>query len=61
MTNETAPRSSAYWLDKAEEARTRSEGMHDGVAAATLIRLAEFYAVMARRAAAREAREGQKL
>jgi len=56
MPSETAPHSSAYWLDKAEEARTRAEGMHDAVAVATLIRVAEFYALMARRAAAREAR-----
>jgi hypothetical protein len=56
MPNETAPHSSAYWLDKAEEARTRGEGMRDAVAAQTLLRVAQFYELMARRAAEREAR-----
>lgn len=56
VPNETAPRSTLFWLEKAEEARTRSEGMHDAVAAATMLRVAEFYALMARHAAAREAR-----
>jgi hypothetical protein len=56
MPNDIAPRPSAYWLDKAEEARTRSEGMHDADAIQTLLRVAHFYDLMARRAAAREAR-----
>jgi len=56
MPNETAPCSSSYWLEKAEEARTRGEGMRDEVAAQTLRRVAHFYELMARRAAEREAR-----
>jgi hypothetical protein len=56
MPNDNAPRSSTYWLDKAEEARTRSEGMRDPTAAQTLLRVAQFYDLMARRAAQREAR-----
>jgi hypothetical protein len=56
MPNDNAPRSSVFWLDKAEEARTRSEGMRDPIAALTLQRVAQFYDLMARRAAAREAR-----
>jgi hypothetical protein len=59
MPNETLY-SSAYWLDKAEEARTRSGTMHDMVAAQTLLRVAQFYELMAKRAAAREARLADK-
>lgn len=49
-------RSSAYWLAKAEEARTVGDGMQDPVAAAIMVRLAEWYGHMARHAAAREER-----
>jgi hypothetical protein len=55
MPNEAGPRSSAYWLARAEEALTRSEGMHDRIAAETLRRVAEVYEQLARRAAVREA------
>ena len=54
MPNETAPRSSTFWLEKAAEARARSEGMHDAIAVLTLLRAAEIYDLMARRAADKE-------
>ncbi len=47
MPTEGAPRSSKYWFDKAEEARTRSETLRDPLAAQTLLRVANFYDLMA--------------
>jgi hypothetical protein len=57
MPTEGTPRSSAYWLDKAEEARSIAEGMHELVAARSLLLVASYYEVMAKRAAQREGRK----
>ena len=46
--------SSDYWRERAEEARTRAEGMHDAGAKETLLRIARTYDAMAQRAARRE-------
>jgi len=45
---------SAYWLARAEEARTRADAMHDGTARQTLVSIAEKYEHLAERAAQRE-------
>jgi hypothetical protein len=55
MPAEDAPRNSVYWLDKAEEARTRAEGLHDATARESLLKVSSLYDLLARRAADREA------
>lgn len=47
-------RNAAYWLRKAEEARTRADGMHDRSAKETLLDIAARYDLMAQRAEKRE-------
>jgi len=47
-------RSARYWQDRAEEARSRAEGMRDDYAKKTLLGIAHMYDLMARRAAERE-------
>jgi hypothetical protein len=49
-------RNAAYWLMKAEEARTRAAGMHDPSAKETMLDIAASYDLMAQRAVGREAR-----
>jgi hypothetical protein len=49
-------RTAQYWLDKAEEARTRAAGMHDPSARDTMLDIAAKYDVMAQRAEGRGAR-----
>ena len=56
MTIENGPRNSAYWFSRAEEARTKTEKMHDFAAIATMQEVARLYEVMAKHAAEREAR-----
>lgn len=56
MPIQNGTRSSAYWHSKAEEARTRAEGMHDIVAVATMLQVARVYETMAKRAAEQEPR-----
>jgi hypothetical protein len=52
-------RDSAFWFDRAEEARMRADEMHDLAARATMLDVARLYDVMARHALEREARQGQ--
>jgi len=46
--------SAHYWQDRAEEARSRAEGMRDDYAKKTLLGIAHMYDLMAKRAAKRE-------
>jgi len=45
---------SDYWHERAEEARTRAEEMHDSQAKLTMLNIATMYERMADRAANRE-------
>jgi len=45
---------SAYWLARADEARTRADAMQDGTACQTMLSIAEKYEHLAERAARRE-------
>jgi hypothetical protein len=49
-------RNAEYWLKKAEEARTRADGMHDPVAIESMLDIASKYDVMAQRAEGRQVR-----
>lgn len=49
-------RDPAYWLRKAEEARTRADHMRDASAKKTFLDIAASYERMAQRADAREVR-----
>jgi hypothetical protein len=49
-------RNAAYWLMKAEEARTRADRMHDPGAMASMLDIAARYDVMAQQAEGREVR-----
>jgi hypothetical protein len=42
-----------HWRDRAEEARTLAEQMHDDLSRQMMLRIAEDYETLARRAAAR--------
>jgi len=48
---------SKYWHERAEEARTRAEEMHDSQAKLTMLNIAAMYERMADRAANREGAE----
>lgn len=43
-----------HWLQRAEEVRTAAEGMRDAEARAAMLRVAENYEMIAKRAEARE-------
>jgi hypothetical protein len=45
---------SGYWSARAEEARTRAEGMHDDTARQTMLGIAEKYDHLAERALKQE-------
>jgi hypothetical protein len=47
-------RSSAYWHERAEEARTLAEGMRDDATRAQMLAIGRAYDRMAEKAAARE-------
>jgi hypothetical protein len=49
-------RNAAYWSNKAEEARTRTDQMHDPTAKQTMLDIAASYDRMAQRAEGREVR-----
>jgi hypothetical protein len=53
-------RTAEYWRSKAEEARTRAEGMKTADAQAAMLAIAASYEAMAERAAKREARANSK-
>lgn len=53
MTEQT----SAYWLNKAEEARTRADQMHSDTSKTTLLDIASKYDQMAQRAEGRDDRQ----
>ena len=53
-------RNAAYWLNKAEEARTRAAGMHNPDAIATMLDIAAKYEEMAQQAERREIRATAK-
>jgi hypothetical protein len=55
-----AERDAAYWLKKAEEARTRASGMHNADAVATMQDIAARYEAMAQQAEGREVRARTK-
>jgi hypothetical protein len=57
MAVQNAPHNSAYWHSKAEEARTKADGMRDAVAVQTMLQVARIYEAMAARAAEWEQRE----
>ena len=48
-------KTSAYWRERAEEARTKGEGVRNHVARATMLEIAQRNDPMAERAAKREA------
>jgi hypothetical protein len=56
MSVEYGIRNSEYWVSRAEEALAKAEEMQDLTAVATLREVARLYDLMARHAAAREAR-----
>jgi|GraSoiStandDraft_4_1057263.scaffolds.fasta_scaffold2032810_1 hypothetical protein len=47
-------RTSDYWRERAEEARTRAEGLRDASAKETMLQIARTYDAMGKRAANRE-------
>jgi hypothetical protein len=49
-------RNAAYWLKKAEEARTRADQMRDADAVATMMDIATKYDAMAQQSYGREVR-----
>ena len=49
-------RNAAYWLNKADEARTRASGMHNADTIETMLGIAARYEVMAQQAEGREVR-----
>ena len=48
-------KSAAYWKERADEARTKSEGMSDGFAHNMMLEIAVMYDRLAKRAAKAEA------
>ena len=57
---QVAKRNAAYWLNKAEKARTRAAGMHNPDAIATMLDIAAKYEEMAQQAERREIRATAK-
>ena len=51
----------AYWLQKAERARTRADEQHDDTARATMLDVAAKYDTMAQQAEGREVRARTRL
>jgi hypothetical protein len=50
MSESRSVRTSDYWLARAEETRSRAEGVHDATARRTLLGIAEKYDHLAERA-----------
>jgi hypothetical protein len=56
MTDENGPRSSAFWLAKADEAQVKANDMRDGAAERTMLEVARIYDQMAAHALSIERR-----
>jgi hypothetical protein len=59
VSNEDGARGPQYWRNRAEEARTIAETLHDATAKATMLNIATHYERLARRANDRETRASQ--